>query len=164
MRNRIHKLLFVVLAIIIVLSISAVAFAQSDTAKLTLSTVPHVGAGDSFEIDTAFSEEIAANAIVLHYTWNSALFDYEGFTAANGVTPISTEPAPGSVKITLMTPNYDVTKVGKITLCANSISFGDGLTYRLDYTPVQVARFAAANTEKKATGSFCVCRIGQGKE
>jgi len=69
--------------------------------------------GQYFSVMVSFSEKVNSNAAVMSFTYDSALFDYRGFTPAVGVTVLDTSYADGMVCLTVIVDDYNTTVYGQ---------------------------------------------------
>ena len=86
-----------------------------EASTLVLSTNAHLPQpGGYFALNAKFSEKTASNAVVLTYTFDEKLFEYAGFTSADGVTMV--EQKVDQAQVTLMITGYDAENLGDILL------------------------------------------------
>jgi len=69
--------------------------------------------GQYFNVNVSFSGKVNSNAAVVSFTYDSALFDYRGFTPAAGVTVLDASYADGMVSLTVMVDDYNTTVYGQ---------------------------------------------------
>lgn len=68
--------------------------------------------GDYFNAAVSFSGNVTSNAAAVTYTFDSSKFIYRGFTAAEGVTPLTTDVKDNSVTLTFMVKDYNTESYG----------------------------------------------------
>jgi len=72
--------------------------------------------GDEFLLDTAFAQEVKANAAALRYEFDSKDFEYNGFAPADGVTVLDEIVTDGQVWLVLMKQDYNMTGLGRLMM------------------------------------------------
>ena len=102
-----------------IFTISLVPEEPVDDNPLILTTDAHmVKNGDYFRVKAAFEKEVNSNIAVLNYSFDTSLFEYRGYTAAEGTTVIDTRRTDGGVTIILMIPGYQSGDYGEVLFSA----------------------------------------------
>jgi len=118
------KLLSIILAMAIAMSMAVPAIAENPESdaeiKLTVTQKPVYG--EPFTLKTEFGKQTASNLVVLDYTWDAGLFEYAGFTLAEGVEHVGTKFDSGIAEITVMTRGYNAKVLGDFMLLLKSES------------------------------------------
>ena len=81
--------------------------------KLKLDKV-YLNAGDYFNVETAVSEPLESNVVVLDYTFDTSLIEYANCAPAAGVTLISWEHTAAGVQLKLMVPDYGMAQIASV--------------------------------------------------
>ncbi len=70
--------------------------------------------GDYFRVNAGFEEEVASNAAILTYSFDSSKFEYRGYTAAAGETVLDTQAENGTLRLTVMKNGYATKSYGTV--------------------------------------------------
>jgi len=98
---------------------SALVLSAAAQGGIELTTDAHlVQAGDEVALNTAFNPEADSNTAILTYSYDSSLFNYTDFAAAEGVSVVDTKEADGQVIVTVMKQDYAMSEIGALVLTA----------------------------------------------
>ena len=104
------------------IDIGAFEFNDGDIGAQTefiLSTeATQVRKGDYFEVNASFAEVTEANVINISFNYNTNLFDFAGYTLADGMTVLDAKMTSEGFAMSLMVPEYGVTDLLSFGLIA----------------------------------------------
>ena len=106
-----------------------------------LDTDAHlVKPGAYFNLMPRFLKAVNSNAAVLEYTYNKDLFDYRGFTPADGVTLLYTEATDSGMKFTVMVSDYNSRTYGSFLFSAKEEADLQNEWHKIELTATYVIK------------------------
>ena len=90
-----------------------------DATRLSLTTDAHLLMdGEYFKVYPFFNREVASNTAMMELEFDKDLFDYRGFTPADGVQVLRNEEVDNGRMVTFMVDNYATLEYGEFLLSA----------------------------------------------
>jgi hypothetical protein len=74
--------------------------------------------GDYFRVNAAFDEAVQSNTAILDYAFDTAKYEFRGFTPAEGMSVLSTVASESGVNIVVMMPAYGAKGLGQVLFSA----------------------------------------------